>query len=116
MWVDDASAGVSSTKKPHQSSTRPGTLVVGNMLLGEHFNIFVFFVVCSCSWPSTFSFLRWYHGWVAQGRGGWRWWCGPRHSSVSCHCIFVFFAIILDRFFWLVLVLSSQAVIEPKFS
>jgi hypothetical protein len=38
--ADDASAGVSVTKKPHQSSTRPGTQVVGSMLLGEHFNIF----------------------------------------------------------------------------
>jgi hypothetical protein len=37
--ADDASAGVSVTKKPHQSSTRPGTQVVGSMLLGEHFNI-----------------------------------------------------------------------------
>jgi hypothetical protein len=45
-WADDASASVSSTKKPRQSGTRPGTQVVGSMLLGEHFNIFVFFVVC----------------------------------------------------------------------
>jgi hypothetical protein len=37
--ADDASAGVSVTKKPHQSSTHPGTQVVGSMLLGEHFNI-----------------------------------------------------------------------------
>jgi hypothetical protein len=44
--ADDASAGVSSTKKSRQSSTHPGTQVVGSMLLGEHFNIFVFFVVC----------------------------------------------------------------------
>jgi hypothetical protein len=47
--ADNASTRVSSTKKPHQSSTHPGTQVVGSMLLGEHFNIFVFFVVCSCS-------------------------------------------------------------------
>jgi hypothetical protein len=45
--VDDAFAGVSS--KPRQSSTRLGIQVVGSMILGEHFNIFVFFVVCSCS-------------------------------------------------------------------
>jgi ATP-dependent DNA ligase len=48
MRVDDASARVSSTRKPHQSSTHLGTQVVGSMLLGEHFNIFVFFVVYSC--------------------------------------------------------------------
>jgi hypothetical protein len=47
--ADDASARVSSTKRPHQSSTCLGTQVVGSMLLGEHFNIFVFFVVCLCS-------------------------------------------------------------------
>jgi hypothetical protein len=41
--VDDTSVGVSSTKK------RLGTQVVGSMPLGEHFSIFVFFVVCSCS-------------------------------------------------------------------
>jgi hypothetical protein len=46
--ADDASTGVSATKKPRQSSTRLGTQVVGNMLLGEHFNFFVFFVVCLC--------------------------------------------------------------------
>jgi hypothetical protein len=33
--VDDASAGVSITKKPRQLSTRPGTQVIGSMLLGE---------------------------------------------------------------------------------
>jgi hypothetical protein len=48
MRADDASVEVSSTKKPRQSSTRPGTQVISSMLLGEHFNIFVFFVVCSC--------------------------------------------------------------------
>jgi hypothetical protein len=47
-WADDASTEVSATKKPRQSSTRLGTQVVGSMLLGEHFNIFVFFVVCLC--------------------------------------------------------------------
>jgi hypothetical protein len=44
--ADDASAEVSSTKKPRQLSTHLGTQVVGSMLLGEHFNIFVLFVVC----------------------------------------------------------------------
>ena len=43
----ESSSGLSSTKKPRQSSTRPGTLVVASMLLGEHINTlypFVFFV------------------------------------------------------------------------
>jgi hypothetical protein len=56
--VDDASAGSSSIKKSCQPSTYPGTQVIGSMLLGEHFEIFVIFVVCSCSQRSTFSFLR----------------------------------------------------------
>jgi hypothetical protein len=38
--ADDASTGVYATKKPRQSSTHPGTQVVGSMLLGEHINIF----------------------------------------------------------------------------
>jgi hypothetical protein len=63
--VDDAFAGSSSIKKSCQPSTRPGTQVVGSMLLGEHFEIFVVFVVCSCSQSSTFSFLRRYCGRVA---------------------------------------------------
>jgi hypothetical protein len=46
--ADAAFTGMSATNKPRQSSTRLGTQVVGSMLLGEHFNIFVFFVVCSC--------------------------------------------------------------------
>jgi hypothetical protein len=53
MRADDTSAGMSSTKKPRQSSTRPGTQVVGSMLLGEHFNIFAFFY-------SLFMFLTEY--------------------------------------------------------
>jgi hypothetical protein len=65
--VDDASAGSSSIKKSRQPSTRPGTQVVGSMLLGEYFEIFVIFIVCSCSQPSTFSFLRRYYGRVARG-------------------------------------------------
>jgi hypothetical protein len=60
--VDDISTESSSIKKPHQPSTRPGTQVVGSMLLGEHFKNFVVFVVCSCSHPTTFSFLRRYYG------------------------------------------------------
>jgi hypothetical protein len=65
--ANDASARSSSIKKSHQHSTRPGTQVIGSMLLGDHFEIFVIFVVCSCSQPSTFSFLRWYSGRVARG-------------------------------------------------
>jgi hypothetical protein len=60
MRVDDASAGSSSIKKSHQPSTRLGSQVVGSMLLGEHFEVFVIFVVCLSSQPSTFSFLRRY--------------------------------------------------------
>jgi hypothetical protein len=37
--ADDASASVSTIKKPHQSSTCLGTQVVGSMLLGEHINM-----------------------------------------------------------------------------
>jgi hypothetical protein len=65
--VDDASVGSSSIKKSHQLSTRPGTQAIGSMLLGEHFEIFVIFVVCSCSQPSTFTFLRRHCAQVAQG-------------------------------------------------
>jgi hypothetical protein len=60
--VDDVSAESSSIKKPRQPSTRPGTQVVGSMLLGEHFKNFVVFVVCSCCHLTTFSFLRRYYG------------------------------------------------------
>jgi hypothetical protein len=38
--ADDTFASVPNTKKPHQSSTHPGTQVVDSMLLGEYFNIF----------------------------------------------------------------------------
>jgi hypothetical protein len=65
--VDDASAWSSSIKKSRQPSTRPGTQVVGSMLLDEYFEIFVVFVVCSCSQRSTFSFLRRYCGRVTRG-------------------------------------------------
>jgi hypothetical protein len=65
--ADDASAGSSSIKKSRQPSTRLGTQVVGCMLLGEDFKNFVVFVVCSCSQPSTLSFLRRYCGRVTRG-------------------------------------------------
>ena len=44
----ESSSGLSAAKKSRQSSTRPGTLVVGSVLLGEHINMFCLFVVCLC--------------------------------------------------------------------
>ena len=46
--VDCSSSSLSATKKPRQSSTRPGTQVIGSVLLGEHINMFCLFVVCFC--------------------------------------------------------------------
>ena len=46
--ADCSSSGLSATKKPRQSSTCPGTQVIGSMLLGEHINMFCLFVVCLC--------------------------------------------------------------------
>jgi hypothetical protein len=39
VWVDDASASASATKKPSPLSTSPGTQVIGIMLLGESVNV-----------------------------------------------------------------------------
>ena len=44
--VDCSSSGLSAAKKSRQSSTRPGTQVIGSVLLGEHINMFCLFVVC----------------------------------------------------------------------
>ena len=44
--VDRSSSGLSATKKPRQSSTRPGTQVLGSMLLGEHINMLCLLLVC----------------------------------------------------------------------
>ena len=44
--VDCSSSGLSAGKKARQSSTRPGTQVIGSVLLGEHINMFCLFVVC----------------------------------------------------------------------
>ena len=44
----NCSSGLSASKKSRQSSTCPGTLVVGSVLLGEHINMFCLFVVCLC--------------------------------------------------------------------
>ena len=46
--ADVLSSGLSGTKKSHQSSTRPGTQVIGSVLLGEHINTFCLFVVYLC--------------------------------------------------------------------
>ena len=46
--ADCSSSGLSATKKSHQSSTRPGTQVIGSVLLGEHIDMFCLFVVCLC--------------------------------------------------------------------
>ena len=45
---DCSSSSLSATKKPRQSSTRPGTQVIGSMLLGEHINMLCLLVVCLC--------------------------------------------------------------------
>ena len=46
--ADSSSSAPSAAKKSRQSSTRPGTLVVASILLGEHINMFCLFVVCLC--------------------------------------------------------------------
>ena len=40
------SSGLPGTKKPRQTSTRPGTQVLGSMLLGEHINTLCLLFVC----------------------------------------------------------------------
>ena len=42
----DPSSGLPGTKKPRQTSTRPGTQVLGSMLLGEHINTLCLLFVC----------------------------------------------------------------------
>ena len=42
----DSSSSALAAKKSRQSSTRPGTLVVASMHLGEHINTLCPFVVC----------------------------------------------------------------------
>ena len=44
--ADCSSSGLSAAKKSHQSSTRPGTQVIGSVLLDEHIDMFCLFVVC----------------------------------------------------------------------
>ena len=50
----ESSSGLSSAKKSRQSSTRPGTLVVASMLLGEHINTLCLFVFCFLSLTEYF--------------------------------------------------------------
>ena len=44
----ESSSGLSAAKKSRQSSTRPGTQVIGSMLLGEHIYALCLLVVCLC--------------------------------------------------------------------
>jgi len=44
--VDSSSSGLPASKKSRQSSTLPGTPVIGSVLLGEHIDMFRLFVVC----------------------------------------------------------------------
>ena len=46
--VDSSSSALSTAKKSRQSNTRPGTQVIGSVLLGEHINTFCLFVFCLC--------------------------------------------------------------------
>ena len=41
-----SSSGLPGTKKPRQTSTRPGTQVLGSMLLGEHINTLCLLFIC----------------------------------------------------------------------
>ena len=53
--ADCSSSGLSATKKPRQSSTRPGTQVIGSMLLGEHINMFCLFLLFVCAFNRVLS-------------------------------------------------------------
>ena len=46
--ADCSSSGLSAAKKSRQSSTHPGTQVIGSMLLGEHIYTLCLLVVCLC--------------------------------------------------------------------
>ena len=46
--AESSSSGLSAAKKSRQSSTRPGTQVIGSMLLGEHIYTLCLLVVCLC--------------------------------------------------------------------
>ena len=61
--ADCSSSSLSATKKSRQSSTRPGTQVIGSVLLGEHINMFCFF--CCLLVPLTKYFSHFLDGAVA---------------------------------------------------
>ena len=44
--AESSSSGLSAAKKSRQSSTRPGTPVVGSVLLGEHINMLCLLFIC----------------------------------------------------------------------
>ena len=46
--ADCSSSGLFAAKKSRQSSTHPGTQVIGSMLLGEHINTLCLLAVCLC--------------------------------------------------------------------
>ena len=52
--ADGSSSGLPASKKSREPSTRPGTLVVASMLLGEHINTLCPFVFLFYLEPSTF--------------------------------------------------------------
>ena len=63
--ADSSSSTPSTAKKSRQSSTRPGTPVVGSVLVGEHINMF-FFLWFVCAFNRVlFSFFRWFYGCLA---------------------------------------------------
>jgi hypothetical protein len=104
-WADDASASVSSTKKPRQSGTLPSTQVVGSMLLGEHISMF-------CPIYCLFAYLIEYFLpyqmvlWLRCLRvRRMRMMMRPSTHVGKLSLYFCFLAIILEHFFWLVLVL-----------
>ena len=46
--VNSSSSGLPASKKSRQSSTLPGTPVIGSMVLGEHINMFGISVIYLC--------------------------------------------------------------------
>ena len=46
--ADGSSSSLPTSKKSRQSSTHPGTLVIGSVLLGEHINMFGLSVIYLC--------------------------------------------------------------------
>jgi hypothetical protein len=92
--ADDAFTGVSATKKPHQSSTRPGTQVVGSMLLGEHFNMFCL-LCCLFVSLTEYFLLSQMVLWLSCSRSRMMMWLSTHIGELY----FCFLAIILEYFF-----------------